>query len=212
MKVNEPISKAASKAISEPIRLNTPLTEESVRSLKLGDIVYLSGYMFTARTMFHVLALERNQIPALDFKTFNVMAHCGPVMKKGEDGKWTVVHAGGTTSNRFEKFGPGILRKLGLRAIIGKGTMGSETVRTMKELGAVHLTTNLDRMGFARCIEEVAGVFNLEEFGPTEATWLYKIKDCGPFVVDIDASGNNLFDGVLSEVQRRQDLTPANER
>lgn len=192
----------------EPIRLHTPLTEEIVRSLKIGEIVYLSGYMFTARTMFHVLALERNQIPALDFNTFNVMAHSGPVMRKGEGGKWTVVHAGGTTSNRFEKFGPGILRKLGLRAIIGKGTMGEETVRTMKELGAVHLTTNLDRMGFTRCIEDIAGVFNLEELGPTEASWLFKIKDCGPFVVDIDASGNNLFAGVLRQVQGRQALTP----
>ena len=193
---------------NEPIRLHTPLTEESVRSLRLGDIVYLSGYIFTARTMFHVLVLEKNRTPALDFNTYNVMAHSGPVMKKDESGKWGVVHAGGTTSNRFEKFGPAILRKLGLRAIIGKGTMGEETVRTMKALGAVHLTTNLDRMGFARCIEDVAGVFNLEELGPTEATWLFKIKDCGPFVVDIDASGNNLFAGVLNEVQRRQGLAP----
>lgn len=185
------------------IKLTTPLTEESVRALRVGDIVTVTGYIFTARTAFHVLAMERGVIPPLDFSTCNVMAHCGPVMKRGEGGKWVAVHAGGTTSNRLEKFGPWIIRKLGLRAIIGKGTMGEETAKAMESFGCVHLTTNLDRMGFIPYLEEVAAVYNLEELGPTEATWLFKIRDCGPFVVDIDAAGNNLFSDVHRGVQAK---------
>jgi tartrate/fumarate subfamily iron-sulfur-dependent hydro-lyase beta chain len=188
------------------IRLETPLTEEAVRRLKLEDIVYLTGYIFTARTSFHTLVLVRNKVPPLDFAKYNVMAHCGPVIKKDSSGQWMPVHAGGTTSNRMEKFGGPIIKRLGLRAIIGKGTMGEETMKAMQEFGAVHLTTNLDRMGFTPHIEKIVDVYNLEELGQTEATWVFKVKDCGPFVVDIDTFGNNLFTKVHDEVKRRSRL------
>jgi len=184
-------------------RLETPLTEEAVRRLQLEDIVYITGHIFTARTSFHKLVLTENRIPPLDFTRYNVMAHCGPVMKKNPGGEWIPVHAGGTTSNRMEKFGGAIIKRLGLRAIIGKGTMGQETMKAMEEFGAVHLTTNLDRMGFTPFIQRVEDVFCLEELGQTEATWVFRVKDCGPFVVDIDTFGNNLFARVHEAVKRR---------
>ena len=185
------------------VKLETPLTEADVRNLKLEDIVYISGYIFTARTAFHTLVIEKHQVPSLDFARHNVIAHCGPVMKKNPDGSWMVVHAGGTSSNRLEKYGGPIIKKLGLRALIGKGTMGPETMKVMQEFGAVHLTTNADRMGFTTYIQEVAGVYNLETLGQTEATWLFKVKDCGPFVVDIDAAGNNLFVNIHEAVKKQ---------
>jgi len=185
------------------IRLETPLTEEAVRGLKLEDIVSITGTIFTARTSFHTLVLVKKKVPPLDFAKYNVMAHCGPVMKKDSAGKWIPVHAGGTTSNRMERFGGPIIKRLGLRAIIGKGTMGPETMKVMQEFGSVHLTTNLDRMGFTPYIQEVVAVYNLEELGQTEATWVFRVKDCGPFVVDIDTFGNNLFTKVHDEVKRR---------
>jgi tartrate/fumarate subfamily iron-sulfur-dependent hydro-lyase beta chain len=185
------------------VRLQTPLTEENVRTLKLGDLVYITGHIFTARTSFHTLVVEKNKIPSLDFTRCNVMAHCGPVMKKNPAGEWIPVHAGGTTSNRFERYGSAIIQKLRLRAIIGKGTMGEETLEVMREFGAVHLTTNLDRMGFTPYIVKVVDVFNLEELGQTEATWVFVVKECGPFVVDMDTFGNNLFLKVQDEVKKR---------
>lgn len=185
------------------IRLETPLTEEAVRGLKLEDMVYITGCIFTARTSFHTLVLVKKKAPPLDFAKYNVMAHCGPVMKKDSAGKWIPVHAGGTTSNRMERFGSPIIKRLGLRAIIGKGTMGPETMKAMQEFGSVHLTTNLDRMGFTPYIQGVVAVYNLEELGQTEATWVFRVKDCGPFVVDIDTFGNNLFTKVHDEVKRR---------
>jgi tartrate/fumarate subfamily iron-sulfur-dependent hydro-lyase beta chain len=185
------------------IKLETPLTEEAVRRLRSEDIVFITGHMFTARTSFHTLVLNKQWVVPPEFSEYNVMAHCGPVMKKNPSGQWIPVNAGGTTSNRMERYGGPIIRKLGLRAIIGKGTMGSETMRVMKEFGAVHLTTNMDRVGFTPFIQEVVGVYNLEELGPTEATWVFKVKECGPFVVDIDTLGNNLFTNVHDEVKRR---------
>ncbi len=185
------------------IRLETPLTEVDVRRLNLEDIIFITGFIFTARTSFHSLVLTKSKIPPLDFTKYNVMAHCGPVVKKDSTGRWIPVHAGGTTSNRMERFGGPIIRKLGLRAIIGKGTMGEETMKAMQEFGAVHLTTNLDRMGFTPYIQEIVDVYNLAELGQTEATWVFRVKDCGPFVVDIDTFGNNLFTKVHDEVRRR---------
>ena len=184
------------------IQLEIPLTESAVRGLKLGDIVYITGTMFTGRTSFHTLVLENKWIVPPEFAAYNVMAHCGPVMKKGPSGQWIVVNAGGTTSNRMERYGGEIIKRLGIRAIIGKGTMGPGTMKVMKEFGAVHLTTNMDRVGFRPFIEEVVGVYNLETLGATEATWVFRVKECGPFVVDIDASGNNLFDNVHEEVMK----------
>ncbi len=185
------------------VRLKTPLTETDVRNLKLEDRVYISGYIFTARTAFHARVIAENKIPPMDFSRYNVIAHCGPVMKKNYAGQWITVHAGGTTSNRLEKYGGPIIKKLGLRALIGKGTMGADTMAVMREFGAVHLTTNPDRIGFTPYIQKVVAVYNLEELGQTEATWVFQIKDCGPFVVDIDASGNNLFVKIHEEVTRR---------
>ena len=103
----------------------------------------------------------------------------------------------------MEKYGGPIIEELGLRAIVGKGTMGPETMRVMKEFGAVHLTTNMDRVGFTPFIQEVVGVYNIEELGLTEATWVFKVKECGPFVVGIDTFGNNLFTNVHNDVKRR---------
>ncbi len=185
------------------IKLETPLSEEDVRRLKLEDIVYITGHIFTGRTSFHTLVLTKKWSPPPNFAQYNVMAHCGPVVKKNASGKWIPVNAGGTTSNRMEKYGGPIIKELGLRALIGKGTMGQETMRVMKELGAVHLTTNMDRVGFTPFIQEVVNVFNLEELGPTEATWIFRVKDCGPFVVDIDTFGNNLFEKIHEEVKNR---------
>jgi tartrate/fumarate subfamily iron-sulfur-dependent hydro-lyase beta chain len=185
------------------IKLETPLTEEAVRRLRLEDIVFITGYMFTARTSFHTLVLDKKWVVPPEFAQYNVMAHCGPVLKKNSSGQWIPVNAGGTTSNRMERYGGPIIKNMGLRAIIGKGTMGPETMRVMKEFGAVHLTTNMDRVGFTPFIQEVVGVYNLEELGPTEATWVFKVKECGPFVVDIDTFGNNLFTNVHDEVKRR---------
>ncbi len=178
------------------IRLSTPLSEADVRALQLGDHVYLTGTLFSGRSRFHQRAVEEGQLPPIDFKHANILIHMGPVMRRQADG-WQAVGMDQTSSLRFEKWGPQLIRQLGLRGIVGKTTMGPATAVAMRDHGCVHLT----RVGtpgnlLAKKVKRVIDVFNLEEFGMTEATWLIEVEEMGPFIVDMDARGQNLFDAV----------------
>ncbi|MCF8077921.1 MAG: fumarate hydratase C-terminal domain-containing protein [Desulfobacterales bacterium] len=170
-----------------------PLSEDDVRSLNVKDTVYLNGRIFTCRSQFQIRALEQHILPDLDFLTHNVMFHMGGIIKKEED-KWHVKSLLATSSIRFEKLGADIVRKLGLRAVIGKGTMGEETMQVMKAFGCVHLSWG-GLMGniLAQRVANVVEVYELETLGQLEATWVLDVENFGPFVVSIDTKGNNLF-------------------
>lgn len=181
--------------------LKGPFTEESVRQLSAGDIVYISGKFFTCRTLFHKRALQENYLPPVDFNEVNMMMHAGPVMKRTETG-WLLVALAPTTSVRFEKFTPGIIRKLGLRAIVGKATMGNATMEVMRETGCVHLSTVGVPVGLLTTkVKEIVEVHGVEEMGITEATWVFDVENFGPFLVDIDTRGNNFFHQVHAGVK-----------
>jgi len=183
--------------------LKIPLTEEDVRKLEIGDVVYLDGPVYTGRSLFHIRAVDQNIIPPLDFREMNVLMHIGPVMEK-RDNSWKPISTAPTSSIRFEKYGPDIVKKLGIRAIIGKTTMGIGTMEMMKNFGAVHLTV-VGIMGnlLANQVKKVLGVYFLEELGRTEATWVMELEKGGPFIVDIDAKGKNLFHQINREVESR---------
>ena len=188
------------------LNLSLPLTDETVRGLHIGEAVSLNGTIFTCRTQFHVRALEQGILPPVDFQNVNVMCHMGPVMQPvaQENGGWEPLCIGGTTSMRFEKYGPDIIKMLGLKAIVGKGTMGPESMAAMKQLGCVHLcSVGLYAKVLAERVRRVINVFGLEELGMIEATWVLDVQDFGPFIVDIDAEGNNLFALVADQVSKR---------
>ncbi|MFC2009069.1 fumarate hydratase C-terminal domain-containing protein [Chloroflexota bacterium] len=174
-------------------QLTTPLTEEVVRSLSVNDEVTLSGTIFTCRSQFLIRAIEQCILPPIDFSQVNAMFHMGGIMRLVGQ-QWSPVSLLATSSYRFNKLTPGIISKLGLRAIIGKGTMGNETMASMAEFGCVHLSWGAV-MGnaLASQVNKVMNVYDLDVLGPTEATWVLKVEDFGPFVVDIDTDGNNLF-------------------
>jgi len=183
--------------------LRIPLKEEDVRGLEIGDVVFLSGPVYTGRSLFHIRAVDQNIIPSIDFKEMNVLMHIGPVMEKVDD-SWRPVSMAPTSSIRFEKYGAAIIKRLGIRAIIGKTTMGRETMEMMKQFGAVHLTV-VGIMGnlLANQVKKVLGVYFLEELGRTEATWVMELDKGGPFIVDIDTKGNNLFHQINQEVESK---------
>jgi len=183
--------------------LKIPLTEEDVRGLEVGDVVFLDGPVYTGRSLFHIRAIDQNIIPSLDFKQMNVLMHIGPVMEKVDD-SWRPVSMAPTSSIRFEKYGAATIKKLGIRAIIGKTTMGDGTMEMMKKFGAVHLTV-VGIMGnlLANQVKKVLGVHFLEELGRTEATWVMELEKGGPFIIDIDTKGNNLFHQVNREVESK---------
>ncbi|HEX4231773.1 MAG TPA: FumA C-terminus/TtdB family hydratase beta subunit [Bryobacteraceae bacterium] len=169
------------------IRLTPPLTEEVMRSLKVGDVVLISGDMYTGRDAVHAHLMTNP--PPVDLHGA-VLYHCGPVMLKQDD-KWTVKGAGPTTSIREEPYQGEILRRYGVRAVIGKGGMGAKTLAALKECGAVYLNGIGGAAQFySRSIKDVLDV-HLMEFGIPEAMWHLRVEDFVA-IVTMDAHGNSL--------------------
>lgn len=174
------------------IILNTPLTEEQVRNLKVGDIVLLNGIMHTGRDSLHHYLLSNDSPVDLNG---SVIYHCGPVSLKEGD-KWVMKAAGPTTSSREEPYQADVIKKFGLRAVIGKGGMGAKTLAALKECGAVYLNAiGGAAQYYSKCITEVTGVDFLE-FGIPEAMWHIKVENF-PAIVTMDAHGNSLHADVL---------------
>ncbi|MGD1094992.1 MAG: FumA C-terminus/TtdB family hydratase beta subunit [Bryobacteraceae bacterium] len=174
------------------IVLRPPLTEDMMRALKVGDVVLISGELYTGRDNVHAYLMKHP--PPVDLHG-SVIYHCGPVMlKQGET--WTVKAAGPTTSSREEPYQADIIRNYGVRAVIGKGGMGKKTLGALKESGAVYLNAiGGAAQYYARSIEKVLGVHLLSEFGIPEAMWHLRVKDFVA-IVTMDAHGNSLHSDV----------------
>jgi fumarate hydratase class I len=173
------------------VALHTPLTEEAVRALKVGDFVLMSGRMFTGRDAVHAHLMKHD--PPVDLRGA-VLYHCGPVVAKDGD-RWRVTAAGPTTSIREEPYQAEIIKRCGIRAIIGKGGMGAKTLAALEEHGAVYLNAIGGAAQFyARTVKGVDGV-SLLEFGTPEAMWHLTVEDF-PAIVTMDAHGNSLHKDV----------------
>jgi fumarate hydratase class I len=169
------------------IHLQAPITAEQIRALKVGDVVLISGRMFTGRDAVHAHLMKHE--PPVDLRG-GVLYHCGPVVAKDGEG-WRVTAAGPTTSIREEPYQADIIQRYGVRVVIGKGGMGGKTLAGLKESGAVYLNAVGGAAQFyARCIERVDGV-SLMEFGTPEAMWHLHVRDF-PAIVTMDAHGNSL--------------------
>ncbi|WP_409273666.1 fumarate hydratase [Neobacillus sp. SCS-31] len=176
---------AASEGV---ITLQAPITEEQIRSLKVGDVVQINGMMYTGRDAIHKY-LSTNDSP-VDLNG-QVIYHCGPVMLKDEEGKWHVKAAGPTTSIREEPYQGDIMKKFGIRAVIGKGGMGPKTLAALQEHGGVYLNAiGGAAQYYADCIKSVEGV-DLMQFGIPEAMWHLKVEGFTA-VVTMDSHGNSL--------------------
>ena len=178
------------------VHLRAPIADEQIRALKVGDVVLVSGRMFTGRDAVHA-HLMKNE-PPVDLRG-GVLYHCGPVVVKEADGPgeggWKVTAAGPTTSIREEPYQAEILKRYGVRVVIGKGGMGARTLGGLQESGAVYLNAIGGAAQFyARCIDRVAGV-SLLQFGTPEAMWHLDVTDF-PAIVTMDAHGNSLHTDV----------------
>ena len=194
--------------MSNVYRLETPLSEEHVRRLRVGDIVYLSGLVFTARDAAHrkiLELLERGEKLPFDPRGLAVY-HAGPIVRK-RNGEWEVVAAGPTTSARMESIEADFIRLTGVRMIIGKGGMGPSTREACNRYGAVYAVfTGGAAVLAAEAIERVEAVYWLEELGMAEAVWLLRVRDFGPLTVVIDSHMGDLYEKVLREAQKRASM------
>ena len=188
---NRPVERMA-KAEGFPLTgrevvLRAPLSEAAVRALKVGDVVLIDGEMFTGRDNVHAYLMKNE--PPVDLHGA-VLYHCGPVMlKQGE--RWTVKAAGPTTSIREEPYQADVIKRYGVRAVIGKGGMGPKTLAALQEYGAVYLNAiGGAAQYYARTVEEVPAVY-LIEFGIPEAMWRLKVRGFAA-IVTMDAHGHSL--------------------
>jgi tartrate/fumarate subfamily iron-sulfur-dependent hydro-lyase beta chain len=171
-------------------RLEYPFTKEAVRELRVGDMVLISGKMFTGRDAVHKYLHEGNPSP-VELKN-QIIYHCGPVILEDDKKKtYTVIAAGPTTSIREEPYQWQIIRDFGVLGVIGKGGMGKKTLDACREYGCVYMHA----VGGAAQVlaEKIVSVDNvyLKELGSPEAIWELTVKDF-PVVVTMDSHGGSL--------------------
>ena len=185
------------------VRLHYPFDERSVRALKAGDAVSITGRLYTGRDKFHKFFADGGALP-VDF-TDGALYHCGPVCVRGErvrgervrgEEVWKVVAAGPTTSVRENPYEPAFIAASGVRLVIGKGGMDAATLAAMKKHGCVYVQA-VGGAGalYAAAVKKVAGVSLLKEFGAAEAVWHFDVVDFRG-VVAMDAHGHSLFKDV----------------
>lgn len=184
------------------IKLTTPISEEQARSLKVGDEVMLSGTIVTARDAAHKLMVEEKPDFIREHLKDSVIYHCGPVVRKDEQGNYSFVAAGPTTSSREEPYQAAVCEEYSVRAVIGKGGMGPKTAEGLKKVGAVYLHA-VGGAGtlIAKRVKKVETVYKLEEFGTPEAFWVIQVEDF-PCVVTMDSHGGSLHKDILEASQK----------
>ncbi len=181
------------------VSLRAPLSEADVRRLKAGDMVLLSGTVYTGRDEVHKYLCKGGDLPMLKD---GIIYHCGPVVLE-DNGLYRVVAAGPTTSIREEPYQADIIQRYGVKAVIGKGGMGAKTLQACKDHGCVYLhAIGGAAQIYARCVEQVEGVYLKEKFGSPEAVWVLRVKDF-PAVVTMDAHGQSLHQEVAETSKGR---------
>ena len=179
--------------------LKLPVSEESVRNLKVGDFVELTGRMITGRDAAHKWLIDDHREEVAPYLADTVIYHCGPVVGENEDGSYDFVAAGPTTSIREEPYQADVIGRYGLRGVIGKGGMGPKTLDGLAEHGAVYLhAVGGAAQVLARAIPRVEKVFMLSEFGVPEALWVIEVERF-PVMVTMDSHGGSLH----AEVEER---------
>jgi len=191
-------------------KLTIPISEEEIRALHVGDTVYLNGVIVLGRDAAHKFMIEnfiRNPGPPKEVALYaelkklldgGVIYHCGPVVKKHDDGTWSFVAAGPTTSIREEVYQPEVIEHFNLRGVIGKGGMGPNTLKACQEHGAVYFHAIGGAASLiARSVKEVITVHKLD-FGVPEAMWVIRVEDF-PVVVTMDSHGESIHQKVEAQ-------------
>lgn len=197
--VHDP-SAPVSSGDSKTYVLQAPITEEQIRKLQVGDVVVLNGEMHTGRDALHKYLMDHDSPVSMEG---GVLYHCGPVMLKDDSGNWHVKAAGPTTSSREEPYQADIIKKFGIRAVIGKGGMGAKTLKGLQDYGAVYLNAiGGAAQYYAECVKGVSGVDFLDEFGVPEAMWHLQVEGFAA-IVTMDAHGNSLH-ADIDEISKKK--------
>ena len=206
----------ASAASPRKVRLSTTPTAEAIAELRLGDIVYLDGLMYTAREGVYMRALEeRANIPMELPQASAANFHCSPAASINADGSYTMGAVTATASFRFSKWIGEWMAKSGAKLIVGKGGMSQADYKEhFVPNGAIYLTTVGYGTGalLGRGVENVEAVHWNEELGLAQAMWVLKCNNMGPFIVASDLAGNCLFERENAKIAEGLDRAYAGTR
>lgn len=173
--------------------LITPISEEDLKDIKIGDIVYLTGSLTTCRDVAHRRLVEGHRELPVDVRN-NAIFHAGPIIRPLENDKFEMVSVGPTTSMRMEKFEKEFVEQTGVKVIIGKGGMGPNTEYACKNYKAIHCVFLAGNAVVAATeVEEIVKA-EWRDLGMPETLWNCRVKEFGPLIVSIDTQGNNLFE------------------
>lgn len=177
------------------VYLTTPIRDEDIRDLRIGDIVYLTGELITGRDDVHQRAIKQGKALPVDLAG-KAIFHAGPIMQEdvSQSSGYRVISVGPTTSMRMDRYQKEFLEKAGVKLIVGKGGMGPKTTEGCVQQCAIHTVfPGGCAVLAAERVEEVERVEWLD-LGMPEAMWVMRVKDFGPLIVSIDTQGNNLFE------------------
>ncbi len=193
----------------DEVRLTTPVGEADLARLKLGDVVYLDGFVYTAREGVYRKVVEQGQgLPASVTRLTNVNFHCSPAATVRPDGAYVVEAVTATASFRFGRSMARWFECSGAKVIVGKAGLTELAYREwFVPHGAVYLTTVGYGLGaaYGKCITGVREVHWLEELGIAQALWVLEVERLGPFLVEGDREGRSLFALANREINRRLD-------
>jgi L(+)-tartrate dehydratase beta subunit len=191
------------------LRLKTPVSAADIASLRLGDVVYLDGTIYTGREgVYQRVVGEGRDLPVDPAEVGNVNFHCSPAAAVRDDGSYNVGAVTATASFRFAKWLDRWFEVSGCKVIIGKGGMTSEAYRKhFVPQGAVYLTTVGYGTGalLGRGIKRVRAAHWIEDLGIAQAMWVFEVENFGPFLVECDLAGNSLFERANAEVAKGLD-------
>ncbi len=172
--------------------LTTPIKDEDLEALNIGDVVYLTGTLVTCRDVAHRRLIEQGRALPVNLEG-GAIFHAGPIVRKKDDGGFEMVSIGPTTSMRMEKFEREFIKQTGVKLIVGKGGMGPETAAGCQEGKAVHaIFPGGCAVLAATQVEAIEGA-EWQDLGMPETLWVNRVKEFGPLIISIDTRGQNLI-------------------
>lgn len=185
-------------------RLKTPISDEDIQDIRIGDIIYLDGILVTCRDVAHRRVVEEGLELPVDVRGKAIL-HAGPIIKDLGNDNYQMISVGPTTSMRMEKFEEEFIKETGVKLIVGKGGMGEGTQKGCKENKALHLVYPAGNAVYAA--EKVEKIIDAQwkDLGMPETLWVSEVKNYGPLIVSIDTNGDNLFENNKIEFNKRKE-------
>ena len=188
--------------------LTTPIRDDDLADIRVGDIIYLNGYLITCRDVAHRRLIEEKRPLPVDLKGLAIF-HAGPIVRQKGDNSFEMVSIGPTTSMRMEKFEKEFIAQTGVKLVVGKGGMGAGTLEACKRHKALHVVFPAGCGVLAATLVEAIEDAQWRDLGMPETLWVCRVKEFGPLIVSIDTNGRNLFEENKVVYNKKKELAIA---